>query len=72
MGFLGQCGGFKSSKASMLPLANRSLIHPVSAKTATLQDQTGTIFCLNAKGANTTHKIFHLGSDLADRDSWLD
>ena len=31
--------------------------------------QIGTVFYINVKGANIAHKIFQLGSDLADRDS---
>lgn len=67
-----RCDASKSSKASMLLLANRSLTYPVSAKIAILKDQTGTVFYPNVKEVNTTHKIFQLGSDLADRDPSLD
>lgn len=67
-----RCDAFKSSKASMLLLSNRSLTYPVSAKIAILQDQIDTVFYSNVKEVNTTYKIFQLGSDLADRDPSLD
>lgn len=68
-GFPERCDGFKSSKALMLPFATRFPTHHVPAKLAISTDQIGIVYYPNVNEANTTHKIFQLGSVLADRDS---